>query len=648
MSGAARTPLRDRSNEQFCIPSVDHYEQYDAIEKGLAPTSISVLSSSPPPTRATVEHANNDAAATGNQATKPDEIQHSLHELAMVTLSPISGEGSAGSSASSTDDNDSFLSVDNPRCKESSGDPGTNGMDGGDDGKERAKSPLQQVFLDRQFYQQQDANVDISITSSLELLRVDPALEHSASSIASPFTSFKRNSMHVAHTESVLYLNRIRVLEHALGKAQGRLTEEMATREQLLSRIMELEDTVQQQQKTIEDHTRRSQKENTKVSTPRAAVIQPPPSSPAPSEPNAMQTKLDQIDSLNEGVCASVAQLVAAHHRDWPRRLEACQQEYQALLLSERQAANDRLDEVQAALAQRDEKLRDAQEEFQVQKRHMNNKLMALEVARQSLVKELESAQRASRQGNLEMTRTEDKMEALERDLEATRAELITKTTAWEMLHRENELLVEEKTTAEEVQSVLAEELRQVRAEAETMKKSSESVISSLSEECDRLQAVNEQQNIQLGLFQDRINALQFENQSLTVEMQSTQAHCQSMTKSNRVQASALRRLERQLNGQGVAVSQYEAERILLTKERDKFQSKCNRLRDYVRKLTEKCKQWEEYHFQQSDHIERLRKVNQATRERANKIAEWYNQQGQVCHILVYRVASNVSFPLSC
>ena len=56
------------------------------------------------------------------------------------------------------------------------------------------------------------------------------------------------------------------------------------------------------------------------------------------------------------------------------------------------------------------------------------------------------------------------------------------------------------------------------------------------------------------------------------------------------------------------------------------LQRKCSRLRDYVRKLTSKCDEWETSFEQQSRVLEALQTQHSSDRERASSLAERYNK----------------------
>jgi phage shock protein A len=63
---------------------------------------------------------------------------------------------------------------------------------------------------------------------------------------------------------------------------------------------------------------------------------------------------------------------------------------------------------------------------------------------------------------------------------------------------------------------------------------------------------------------------------------------------------------------------------------KDNVESKCTRLRDYIRKLTAKCDQWEATYEEQSRIVEGLRDAIIRTRQKAKDIALRYHQRDQV------------------
>lgn len=70
---------------------------------------------------------------------------------------------------------------------------------------------------------------------------------------------------------------------------------------------------------------------------------------------------------------------------------------------------------------------------------------------------------------------------------------------------------------------------------------------------------------------------------------------------------------------------------VALSDKNQALERKCSRLKDYVRKLRSKCDEWEKYYDQQTVFLEKLKASNSRTRENASKLAQWYQQQDQVC-----------------
>ena len=62
----------------------------------------------------------------------------------------------------------------------------------------------------------------------------------------------------------------------------------------------------------------------------------------------------------------------------------------------------------------------------------------------------------------------------------------------------------------------------------------------------------------------------------------------------------------------------------------DTLTTKCNRLRDYIRKLTEKCDEWEAFHRREAKVLRRLKASNDRTRQRAAELARKYQQSDLV------------------
>lgn len=58
----------------------------------------------------------------------------------------------------------------------------------------------------------------------------------------------------------------------------------------------------------------------------------------------------------------------------------------------------------------------------------------------------------------------------------------------------------------------------------------------------------------------------------------------------------------------------------------DKLENKCTRLRDYIRKLTTKCEEWEQSYDRQARTVEKLQEKNARIRDKASDIANRYRK----------------------
>ena len=79
--------------------------------------------------------------------------------------------------------------------------------------------------------------------------------------------------------------------------------------------------------------------------------------------------------------------------------------------------------------------------------------------------------------------------------------------------------------------------------------------------------------------------------------------------------------LRNELNVAEEAIEQKESELQQMASRNESLHSKCKRLRDYVRKMATKCDQWEEFHYKQADVLEKLKRANERTRQKASKLA---------------------------
>ena len=69
-----------------------------------------------------------------------------------------------------------------------------------------------------------------------------------------------------------------------------------------------------------------------------------------------------------------------------------------------------------------------------------------------------------------------------------------------------------------------------------------------------------------------------------------------------------------------------EADNIKLRSKSDMLETKCSRLRDYVRKLTTKCEEWELSYEKQSKLLEKMQARNGKTRQKASELASRYRK----------------------
>ena len=69
-----------------------------------------------------------------------------------------------------------------------------------------------------------------------------------------------------------------------------------------------------------------------------------------------------------------------------------------------------------------------------------------------------------------------------------------------------------------------------------------------------------------------------------------------------------------------------ETEETQLRSLVDSLETKCSRLRDYIKKLTKKCEEWEVSYDQQSRTIEKLQGKNLKMREKASEFASRYHR----------------------
>jgi chromosome segregation ATPase len=88
--------------------------------------------------------------------------------------------------------------------------------------------------------------------------------------------------------------------------------------------------------------------------------------------------------------------------------------------------------------------------------------------------------------------------------------------------------------------------------------------------------------------------------------------------------------LEAEIYGLGEELQKCQDENAHLRDDNGNLSTKCQRLRDYIRKLTNKCDEWESFHASESRLLQTLKDAHHRTRAIAADLAERYQEAGQV------------------
>lgn len=91
-----------------------------------------------------------------------------------------------------------------------------------------------------------------------------------------------------------------------------------------------------------------------------------------------------------------------------------------------------------------------------------------------------------------------------------------------------------------------------------------------------------------------------------------------------------MRAIESELSKLEKLLQMGTSEAVSLRERNESLALKCGRLKDYIRKLTAKCDEWELFHQRQAEFLRQLKLANDGTRQKALELAQRYEQSDLV------------------
>ena len=142
-------------------------------------------------------------------------------------------------------------------------------------------------------------------------------------------------------------------------------------------------------------------------------------------------------------------------------------------------------------------------------------------------------------------------------------------------------------------------------------------IVSELEENLEKVEADLESNNNELNSAHHEIEGLRCMVAELTDRCRKAEALQVDLNEVSRALSSS----ETDRRDLVDLLSQNEQAMVELQTENNTLTTKCNRLRDYIRKLTGKCDEWEEFHEKQANVLQKLKQANERTQQKAAKLA---------------------------
>ena len=243
-----------------------------------------------------------------------------------------------------------------------------------------------------------------------------------------------------------------------------------------------------------------------------------------------------------------------------------------------------------------------------------------------------------------------DKAE-LECTLERSRDRFVAlekKVAQLETMNSESALEVEEYKSllksAEDLALHAEERLLQEQNRAEEYRFESDRIQETCRDLSDRLERTRNEHRMISSKLQQKVNEVK-ELESSKREAEAAVSGCQKQIEELSLMVEQLRTADfhneeeeqgkSENDGDAVmrikaALRESHAEALEMRARKDSLETKCQRLGGYVRKLTDKCDEWESYCTLQGEVLEKLKSANAKTKKRVVEIARMYRERDQV------------------
>ena len=363
----------------------------------------------------------------------------------------------------------------------------------------------------------------------------------------------------------------------------------------------------------------------------------------------------ESLSSENERIRLELEQTIAnaEDHRHKIRRLQHAKNESDAaidVLEGEKEGLQQEIEERKMMLAKSEEEVKNlnAKSAESIQSTlTMEREIHRLEEALQESDYTLENLQKS-------YVRCNDKLASFAADhkeLEENK----------ELLHAAEDLALTTETRYIEVQNKLQEVQRErdellhdqsnLQDSLERMKDSLRDAEARLQEDGEsyrnKIASLEQARDHEARIFEHRIESTMSEleaNQHLLSRAEQELGELRSTVQDLSEKSRDTNALKDELNASTRALTRAKADNVQvqevlgrkdlelteLRSRNNSLQNKCSRLREYIRKLTEKLDQWESFHDLQSDVLEKLKSANERTRQKAAKLAKKFCQRDVV------------------
>jgi chromosome segregation ATPase len=193
----------------------------------------------------------------------------------------------------------------------------------------------------------------------------------------------------------------------------------------------------------------------------------------------------------------------------------------------------------------------------------------------------------------------------------------------------ENGKMQAEYEKSQEVLSDVRRELAERKEAIKDLEVSREAAIMGLAEYKEQLNSLE----ISLDKRTQTVNQLQADVKERDDALSKLDQHNAEINVwEKRIQESndALSRLQDQLDESTASLRTMTNEFKMASTRSDHLELKCSRLRDYIRKVTGKCDQWEDFYDRQAEVVEGLKRANERTRQKTAELARRYQERDQI------------------